>query len=67
MKRNADGMNITGLSGHASRLNITRLLDGIIREIDKMNQESFFESMMDIIERIDNINKTVILANILRH
>ena len=39
----------------------------MIREIDKMNQESFFESMMDIIERIDNINKTVILANILRH
>lgn len=42
-------------------------LDGMIQEIDSKNKESFFESMMDIIERIDNINKTDILANILRH
>lgn len=36
-------------------------------EIDKMNGESFFETMMTVLDRIDNANKARILANILHH
>lgn len=39
----------------------------MIQEVESINKESLFETMMDIIDRIDNVNKTVILANILRH
>ena len=42
-------------------------LDDMAHEIQNINSESLFENMMDILDRIDNANKAVILANILRH
>lgn len=42
-------------------------LSEAISEIEQMNGESFFETMMDFLDRIDNANKARILANILHH
>ena len=42
-------------------------LSAAISEIEQMNGESFFETMIDVLDRIDNANKARILANILHH
>ena len=42
-------------------------LNGMIKDIQEKNGEYFFETLIDTIDRIDNINKTEILANILHH
>lgn len=42
-------------------------LNKMASEIESINGESFFETMIDTLDRIDNENKARILANILRH
>ncbi|MCM1139463.1 MAG: hypothetical protein NC453_12905 [Muribaculum sp.] len=42
-------------------------LNDMIEDIQEKNGEHFFETLIDTIDRIDNINKTEILANILNH
>lgn len=42
-------------------------LNDMIEDIQEKNGEYFFETLIDTIDRIDNIKKTEILANILHH
>lgn len=42
-------------------------LEEMIKEIQDKNQESFFETIIDVIDRIDNQNKATYLSNLLHH
>lgn len=42
-------------------------LDNMVQEVESINREPFFETMMDILDRIDNTYKAKVLANILHH
>ncbi len=62
------GLKLLSFFEEFTRENIDQAkLDETIEEIQNMNEESFFETMMDTIDRIDNANKAALLANILRH
>lgn len=42
-------------------------INEMAKELEEINHETLYETLLDTIDRIDNINKARILANILRH